>query len=369
MYKAGQVATKLDGDSIMDEKQLYWVGVDVSKDDFDAAVVGPGQHPSAEVIRELPAQTFLRDPKGVKEFIRWLRGLVPGSPLEARVVMEATGEYSIQLTAMISKRCPDLFPSIVNPQRTKGFRESLGLRNKTDRLDARALAFYGLSHRPDPYEPLSPAQAELRSLSRCRGNLINERTAHQARLRQKSISSVSRDCYRELVALLNKKIDVLHKEMLRVIRSDEDLKRDYALLLTIPGVGFVTAATALGELGDLRRFGSSRQIGAHAGVTASHNDSGKSTPPARMSKKGNARLRRALYMASLSASKFNPHMREAYQRLERRGKAKKVALGAVMRKLIVLMRAIVVSGRPYDRKWKTQWKNTPENLATPVKVA
>ena len=370
MYKAGQVATKLEGDFIMDEKQLYWVGVDVSKDDFDAAVVGPGQHPSAEVIRGLPAQTFCRDPKGVKEFVRWLRDLVPASkPLAARVVMEATGGYSIELAAMINKRCEDLFPSIANPQWTKAFRDSLGLRNKTDRLDARALAFYGLSHQPDPYEPLSPAQAELRSLSRCRGNLINDRVAHQARLQQKPASPVSRNSYKEVVAMLNKQINELEKEMLRVIRSDADLKRDYTLLMTIPGVGFVTAATVLGELGDLRRFGSSRQIGAHAGVTASHNDSGKSTPPAHMSKKGNSRLRRALYMASLSAAKYNPHMRTVYQRLKGNGKAKKVALGAVMRKLIVLMRAIIVSGRPYDRKWKTQCKNAPGNLPTPTKVA
>jgi len=82
------------------------------------------------------------------------------------------------------------------------------------------------------------------------------------------------------VAQLNKTVQKLEKDMQRVIRSDADLQRDCALLTTIPGVGFVTAATVLAELGDLRRFGNSRQIGAHADVTASHNESGNSTPPA-----------------------------------------------------------------------------------------
>lgn len=353
----------------MNEQEMYWVGIDVSKRDFDAAVAAPGQSPSAETIRALPTRSFERNARGVKEFVGWLRDLVPHhTVLNARVVMEATGNYSIELSAMLSKRCITLFPAIANPQWTKSFRDSLGLRNKTDRLDARALAFYGLSHQPDPYEPLSESQAELRSLTRCRGNLVNERASHQDRLKKKPASRTSCESYRKVIAVITKQVKQLEKKMLEVIRSDPQLKADFALLQSIPGVGVITAATVLGELGDLRRFGTSRQIGAHAGVTASHNDSGQSTPPAHMSKKGNPRLRRALYMASLSAKTYNPHMRLVYLRLERNGKQPKVALGAVMRKLLVLMRVLIVSGTKYDPRWKTHQRYQQKKLCKTAKM-
>lgn len=344
----------------MNEQQLYWVGMDVSEAGFDAALAGPGQHANPETIRRLPVGTFVRDPQGVKAFVQWLRKLLPGSkPLAVHGVMEATGIYSIQLAAMLSKQCPELCPSIANPQQTSAFRDSLGLRNKTDRLDARALAFYGLSHQPDAYVPLSPAQAELRSLSRCRDTFDEQRVAHENQLEQSPDSAFSRRLLKQLVAKLNRDVEKLEKEMKRVIQSDADLHCDYVLMTSIPGVGFVTAATTLAELGDLRRFASSRQIGATVGVTPSKNDSGKSSPPAHMSKKGNARVRRILYMAALSASKYNPHLSLVYERLLVRGKKPMVALGALMRKLIVLMRAIVVSGRDYDPLWKTCPKKEP----------
>lgn len=354
----------------MNENELYWVGMDVSMANFDAALVAPGQHPSGESLRQLPARTFRRDVRGVKEFVHWVRDLVPGAkPLPVRGVMEATGIYSIQLAAMLSKAFPECSAAIANPQQTSSFRDSLGLRNKTDRLDARALAFFGLINKPAAYVPLSHAQAELRSLTRCREALVKERTAHQHQLKQAPVSPVSRDVFRDLIKQLNKKVCLLEKAMRGVIRSDVELQRDYTLLTTIPGVGLVTAATVLGEFGDLRRFGGSRQIGAHAGVTASHNDSGNSTPPAHMSKQGNSHVRRALYMASLSAITYNPHLCMVNQRLKAIGKKRKVALGAVMRKLIVLMRAIIVSGHPYEPQWKTQWKTTLKKDAEPTKAA
>jgi transposase len=140
--------------------------------------------------------------------------------------------------------------------------------------------------------------------------------------------------------------------MNQVIQSHPELKRDYELLLTIPSVGFVTAAVVLAEFGDLRRFGTARQIGAHAGVTAAKVESGAQASSGRMSKKGSARVRQALYMASLTAILHNPPLRDVYARLSDNGKEHMVAVGAVMRKLLVLMRAVVVSGKPFNRSGK-----------------
>ncbi len=333
----------------MSETLMHWVGLDVAKRTFDAAVANPGQRANATTLKRLAVGSFERTPDGVKQFLTWLCAQAPGSgPLPARAVMEATGIYSIELAAMICKVCPELRPAIVNPEQSSAYRKSLGLRNKTDRMDARALAFYGLERHPDPYDPLSSNQAELRALSRCRDDLIETRKAHQNQLAEGSQSKTVLKSLKSVLAHLDKTIEAIENEMHRVIDSDENFTRDYQLLTSIPGVGFVTAAVVLAEFGDLRRFGRARQIGAHAGVTSRNTESGKFVGPAHMSKKGNARVRQALYMAAMSATVYNPLMRKVYQRLISTGKEPMVAIGAVMRKLLVLMRAIVISKIPFD---------------------
>jgi transposase len=215
-------------------------------------------------------------------------------------------------------------------------------------MDARALAFFGLERQPDPYEPLSPAQAELRALSRFRDRFIETQKALENQLAQDAPSSVARKALKRIIAVTQRSVDTVEKDMKRVIRSNEGFQHDYDLLLSIPGVGFVTATVILAEFGDLRRFGCSRQIGAHAGVTAYRDESGERRRPGHMSKKGNAHVRKTLYMAAMSASTFNPQMRTAYRRLIARGKEPMVALVVIMRKLLVLMRAIIVTGKPFD---------------------
>ena len=342
----------------MSESELSWIGLDVAKRTFDAAVASPGQRANAATFKRLPVKTFERSPDGVKAFVVWLCSYVPAqAPLPARAVMEATGAYSIELTAMLCKECPELRPSISNPERTNAYRKSLGLRNKTDRMDARALAFYGLERHPDPYEPLSDSQAELRALSRCRDDLIETRKAHQNQLAEGPKSTAVRESLTSVLTHLAKTIEAIEKQMRRLIEADNDFRRDYELLTSIPGVGFVTAAVVLGEFGDLRRFGRSRQIGAHAGVTTYHNDSGESKGPAHMSKKGSARVRQALYMAAMSAKTFNPLMSKVYQRFISQGKKPMVAIGTIMRKLLVLMRALVVTGIPFDPCGKPRAKH------------
>jgi transposase len=341
----------------MSETALYWVGMDVAAETFDAAVARPGLRPNAQTLRELPTETFARTPQGVGACVAWLREeLETPYPLPARVVMEATGAYSLELTAMLCKECPKLSPAIANPQQTAAYADSLGLRNKTDRMDARALAFYGLERCPEPYVPLSPEQMELRTLSRCRDGLVTTRTAHANQLAQNPPSAFVRKSLKRLIAHLDKELGKIENEMRGVIQKNLKLKRDYDLLTTIPGVGFITAAVILAEIGDLRRFGTSRQVAAFAGVTPGRKESGKCKSPGRMSKRGNARIRQALYMASLSASVHNPQLRAVYVRITGRGTKPMMALGAVMRKLIVLMRAIIVSETPFNPCGKTRGK-------------
>lgn len=337
----------------MNEQEIYWIGIDVAKETFDAAVAKSGQRASTVTFKQVPVATFDRTEEGVAAFVTWLRKHVPAhAPLPVRAVMEATGAYSIQLSAMLYRACPELRPAIANPERTSAFRDSLGLRNKTDKLDARALAFYGLDRAPEAYEPMSADQAALRELSRCRDDLVASRTALSNRLKEDSQTPLVTKTLKGILSKLDKHINCLEQEMKRTINKNEDFKRDYDLLVSIPGVGFVTAAMILGELGDLRRFGGARQVAAHAGLTPAKSDSGKQSKPARMSKKGNGRVRQGLYMAALSALVYNEQLSQIYKRLCNNGKKPMVAVGAVMRKLLVLMRAVVVSGHPYDPSGK-----------------
>lgn len=161
-------------------REEHWVGLDVSKLTFDAALALSDQHFPSTPLRALPWKTFPRTREGVAAFLAWVAEHVPES--EVRVIMEATGKYSVELTAWLLAKRPTLRPAIENPKNTSAFIDSLGQRNKTDGLDARGLAFYGVERRPAPYEPLSKTRQELRDLSRCRDTLVEQRTALKNRL-------------------------------------------------------------------------------------------------------------------------------------------------------------------------------------------
>jgi transposase len=333
-----------------------WVGIDVSKAAFDVALAHPDQRFPSTPLRALPWRTFARSKAGVGEFLAWLDEVAPRSGRTGvRVVMEATGKYSVELTAWLVAKRPSLRPAIENPGATKAFIDSLSQRNRTDGLAARGLAFYGVERRPAPYEPLSESREELRCLSRCRQVLVEERTALKNRMREGSRSKTVSKLWAQKLRQLDQDIERVEQEMQRVVKDDEQLSRDFALLLSVPGVGMVTAVTVLAEIGDLRRFERARQLTAFAGVSPRVVQSGTSVRGGtHLCKRGNHRVRRALYlsgMATLHTRKPND-LSETYRRLCQEGKNGKAAIGALMRKQLILMRAILISGKPYDPTWK-----------------
>ena len=335
-------------------QQGPWIGTDVAKKTFDAALVRAGQRYPATPLADIPVRSFERTPSGVNDFLRWIDALLePGAPAP-RVVMEATGRYSQELAMWMLEKCPALAPAIAPPHQTAAFIKSLGLRNKTDKLEARALGFYGLERQPVPYEPLTPDQAELQDLSRCRDFLVRQRVALGNRVQETHASPTVRALERKRLRLLEADIERLEQAMHRVVDRTPDFQRDIALLDTIYGVGFITAATIRAELGDLRRFTKARQLSAYAGLNPSLCQSGSSVHRRpRMNKMGNSRVRQCLYLAAMSAIQGHNDLQRFYLHLCQEGKSRKAALAAVMRKLLILMRAILISGKPYDLLWKT----------------
>lgn len=335
---------------------VHWVGADVAKATFDAALVRHGQKFPATPLASIPVRTFPRTQAGVGEFLQWLDSQHEGSTASVtRVVMEATGGYSVQLAAWMGQQRPSLAPAVAPPRQTAAFIKSLGLRNKTDRLEARALGFYGMERQPAPYQALSSEEASLRELSRYRDFLVRQRVAEGNRVKEMSSCPLaSRTIHRRLTQM-DRDIQKLEAEMRKRIDRLPELKKDIELLCTIYGVGFITAVTIRTELGDLRRFHKARQLSAYAGLNPSLRQSGTSVDGRpHMNKHGNPHVRQALYLSAMVAIRGNNDLQRTYLKLREQGKSAMSAIGAVMRKLLVLMRAILISGNKFDPLWKTR---------------
>lgn len=346
-------------------QQQYWIGADVAKKTFDAALVRPGQHYPSTPLREVPVATFARSLDGVKEFLSWMASQLDGvsSPLSVRMVMEATGSYSVELAGWINEQCPALGPAIANPRQTAAYLDSMQLRNKTDRVEARALAFYGTERRPAPYETLSPERLELRALSRHRDALVDEKVREQNRGKEPFVSKLLASLYKSRLAQLERDIAKIEARIKDLIETTPELRRDAKLLRSIPGVAFVTSMVVLAELGDLRRFGRARQVTAFAGLTPRRKESGSSVnAPATLCKRGNPRIRQALYMAAMVAIRFRGPLKDFYDRLIAKGTNGKAALCAVMRKMLTIMRTLLIHETPYNPNWKKQGTEQPQSV-------
>ena len=327
-----------------------WLGIDVAKDTFDAAVM------SAETaslpVRNIPVSTFDRSPEGVAHMLAWIDTLLPAGT-SARAVLETTGRYGVELALWMLEARPTLAPAIVNARAAYHFANSLGLREKSDRTDARSLARYGVDRAPTPWQPPHPLHDELRELSRFRETLVQDRVDANNRLKENSSSKTVLRLLQKQIDRFSADIKRIEREMDKIFAKLPALKTDLERMQTIDGVGKQTARVIVAELGDLRRFESGRKLSAFVGVCPSRKQSGSNLiGRTRMSKIGSPRVRKALYMAALATIRQDNQIAAMYRSMVRAGKAKKSALGAVMRKLLLTMRAVLVHDQPYN-PWPT----------------
>jgi len=339
------------------KKDTVYSGLDVAKATFDAGLWLPLPEGRDRPVRDIPVRTFSRTREGVRDYLQWADHRIgPADGLSGgtlHAILEHTGRYSAELIAWLLEERPTLRWTMLQPQRAAHYARSLAASTKTDKTDARALTHYGVERRPAGDKPIDPQRAELREMSRYRTTLVEMRTAEGNRAQESCPSPWVRQLQNRRIAQLDRDIQRIEKRMKELIKKMPDLHRDAQYIESIAGVGFVTAVAIVAELGDLRRFARARQLTAFVGVAPRVADSGSSVHrPVHMSKAGDSRLRSLLYMCALSAITYNPHMAKVYQRLTADGKTKKCALGAVMRKLLVLMRALVISGQPYQPDYR-----------------
>jgi len=334
------------------KKTQNWIGIDVAKASFDVGLLLNGN----KVFKEIQLAHFPRTEEGFHDCMRWVKQCCDDSeqivddPL--RVVLDSTGYYSMQLVSWIFKNYPELKPSIINPSQLKYFGAGLALRNKTDEVDARKHALFGYERQPRPYDPLDPHYMELRELNRQRTTLREELVSARNRASCEVVTLSVRRVQKSHINHLEKLIARIEDRIKKVVNSNDQLKNDVKLLLSIPGIGLISATVILGEFGDLRRFGTAREISAFSGLSPSRYQSGKKEKRSRISRKGPSHLRYKLYMPALASTRGDNDLARVYNRLVENGKPKKSALCAVMRKLVVLSRSIIVNQVPYENNFE-----------------
>jgi transposase len=306
-----------------------YVGIDVCKDWLDVYL-----HPVGHNIRVLNSRVGLS---------RLKRELTPHRI--DLIVMEATGKYHRQAHRILD--AAGFAVAIVNPLRARLFAEATGALAKTDALDARLLAVLAEGVKPPARPPTAQALEALQELLGARQAATAEATALSNRRGASQDAFVRRELARRARSVQTH-IARLDAEIARRIESDAALRRRFTILLSIPGVGRVTAAALVAGLAELGSC-SGKAASLLAGLAPLARDSGE-TNGQRHIRGGRAPVRRALYMAAVTAARCNPDLAAFYRRLRKAGKKPKVALTAVMRKLVVLANTLIHQDRPWQPK-------------------
>ncbi|MFZ5537229.1 MAG: IS110 family transposase [Pseudomonadota bacterium] len=302
------------------------VGVDISKARLDVFHGGAQQH-----------RQFDHSPAGIATLLAWIKAC---GAVDV-VVIEASGGYEMTLWRAL---CAANIPvARVNPKRSRDFARALGLLAKTDRIDAKVLALFGATLAIAPDRPKDKDLQEMEAWLTRRQQLVEMRVAEQNR-RPLAPQTVQKRIDLHLDHL-QQEIDQIDQDLAKQIAQHPAWNQKLALLDGLKGVGANTRAwliAALPELGSLNR----RQIAALVGLAPMAHESGTYKGQRRIYG-GRASVRTALFLACLSAVRFDPRMKDFYQRLLDAGKPKKVALVAAMRKLLTIINAVFRSGEPY----------------------
>jgi transposase len=305
------------------------VGIDVSKDWLDVHML-----PAGQTLR-LPNTT-----QGIRRLKRWLAAFDV-----ALVVVEATGKWHRPLRRSLEAGAIPV--AVIDPFRVRMFAKAQGILAKTDRLDARVLAQFAAVMAP-PVRPAEPQIVEeLRELVVARASAVEQRTMLKNQRSAATVKFLQRQLDRR-IERADQDIEALDAAILERIKRDEGLARRYAILTSIPGIGSVAAATLLASLPELG--GSTvKQIAMLAGLAPIADQSGR-REGVRVVWGGRANVRRILYLAALTATRFNADMTALYQRMLKAGKPAKVAIIAIARKLAALANTLISQ----DRFWLPQ---------------
>ena len=305
------------------------IGADISKDHID--------------LYSLPNGQTLKVANGRKGFAAILKWI--GTKRVVRIVYEPTGPYHKAFERLMMVQGVAL--SKVNPRLARRFAEATGRLAKTDKIDAGLLARYGALLEPRILEANTKILNDLKELHGARLALIKDRTA--AKNREKNLSNpLLKKQNADRLRQIERQIKAVDEAIMSLVGEDETLRARFDILVSIPGVSQVTASTLLIEMPELGEL-DEKAAAALCGLAPMSRQSGRWTGRAFIAG-GRAVVRQALYMPALVACRFNPDLKANYDRLKAAGKPPKVAITAIMRKLIVLANALLKNNRKWTPK-------------------
>ena len=343
----------------MQEKASFpiWIGIDVSKDSFTAAC--------RSILRGdetvfPPQGGFAIERKSVKEFMRWAAGVADGFPFG--IAMESTGVYSLRLAALIRSVSPAQHVAVCNAASVSLYARSF-TEEKNDKADAEAIARYGCDRNPRQPRIQGKEESRLRELVRERDRLVQLKNDMENGGEGLAGADVRR-LHASAVKSLGKMVKKLDKLIQETVDSSEEIKEEVARMATAPGVGFLSAACVYAELGSLKNY-TRRQISAMSGVCPVNRKSGTSVDRHAMSRRGSVLLRKILFLDSHQAIRGIPAMGEFHKRmLEKPNSSRMSAKCACMRKLLLILHAMVVNGMDFNPNYESEKKMEKSNQPT-----
>jgi transposase len=335
---------------------VFYLGVDVSKKTLSVYLKDPRKDnaiwTNKSISNDAKGFAVIADP-AMKKIAKGCT-----EPFTVAIGMESTGVYGERLAYYFHEHQSENFTVyVLNPMAVRSFAKSAMTKNKNDAVDAQVIASYmsvAISEKiVYPWVAPSEDEAILNALSKRREELVNIRTEEQNRLeKQENKANASGD----VVESVQRSIKYLDEEIVQIEKSIRDhvdknpgMKNDLELMRSIPGIGDVTSVVIESETGGLSNFSNVRQLTAYVGLSPVEYTSGTSVyKRSHISKRGNSRIRRVLYMCAMIAVQANPTIRRFYERLVTKGKSKKLAIVACMRKLLHILWGVIKHGKRFD---------------------
>ena len=326
-----------------------WFGLDVSKDSFTAA----GRSVLRDEPTMFPAQDkFAIDRRGVKAFLKWAGS--KAGVFGYGIAMEATGVYSRRLASLIRKAAPEQHVAVCNALSVSLYARSF-TEQKSDRSDAEFIARYGCDRNPRATRPKDDAETRLQELVRERDRIVGMKKAMENSAKALESADVRR-IHADAAKALGRAVEKLDAMIREAVDASEEIREEVDRMSTAPGVGFLSAACIYAELGSMRNY-TRKQISAMSGVCPVNKVSGTSVNRHAVSRKGSKLLRKILFLDSHQAILRMPAMGEFHRRmLEKPDSAKMSAKCACMRKLLLILHAMVVNETDFMPDYKSEKK-------------
>jgi transposase len=332
----------------------YGVGLDVGKLTFYACVSAIDQ---IQRVKIKAVHSFANSAKGIADFIRWATHHSKGNSLPVHYLMEATGIYYEQLALALHSR--QAYVSVILPQKANYYIKALGIKTKTDGVDAQGLATMACQQRLDAWKPISEAMYKLRQLTRqhtqlqeMKTQLHNQLLALEAGMYQ---SSEVKKQLAKMIEQIDRQLAECIKLIEKAIAENPDWKRKVKQICQIKGVGVLTIANLITETNEFLLFENQRQLVSYSGYDVVENQSGKRVGKTHISKRGNGRIRRALHMSALQVVRYQQKpFEKLFERVFERTRIKMKGYVAVQRKLLTIIYSLWKTDQAYDPNYRSE---------------